>query len=344
MVAVATLDTDGNPARVNWTAGTFAFTGAAGFSLSSSGPLGSSLNIPVNKTLLVSNTFTIASDGLANLAGGTISAGSIDFGSDPTRLNWTKGTLSITGPAGLIVGLDGQLGAILNIPSIGTLNVTNTLTNAGVINVPALATVHPGTLINTGAINLTGGALTGGGVLTNSPGGVISGGGNIQMQIAPAGGMLIASNPAIPLNILSTMSANSSSSQIIVAANSAMNFQSGFSNAGVINVQGGLAFLSLASGSISNTGTIRGSGDINAPIANSGIIRPENGDLLLAAAGNLNNPTGQLIVSTSNTLLFGSGLSINAGNIQLTGGVFDNNALPMSNTGTIAGQGTIRSR
>ena len=94
---------------------------------------------------------------------------------------------------------------------------------------------------------------------------------------------------------------------------------------------------------ITNAGTIQGLGTVGSPVTNSsGTIESIGGTLVLA--GSLTNSSTGTITSGSNSkILVSSGLNTNAGLINLTGGTFDNNNHPLTNTGQISGFGIFRS-
>jgi T5SS/PEP-CTERM-associated repeat protein len=97
------------------------FGGGAGvFNVSGTG------NATIANTLKVWNTAGTA----VNLSGGTLQVASLDTNGNPSRFNWTGGTLNITGAGGLMIGASGPLGANVTVDSPRQLNVTNNLTVA----------------------------------------------------------------------------------------------------------------------------------------------------------------------------------------------------------------------
>src|SRR5205814_1513818 len=78
-------------------------------------------------------------------------------------------------------------------------------------------------------------------------------------------------------------------------------------------------------------------------VNNSGVIRAADGLLTLSGASSANNAAGSIQAPTGATIFYSQGLATNAGTISLSGGTFDNNALPLNNTGTIDGRGIFRS-
>ncbi len=277
--------------------------------------------------------------GLTNLGTFTLNGGTLR---GSTLVNDYGGVFNAVGGGALATLFTNR--SQLNVTGGSVLNAQG-FNNFGVINLPVGGNLRPLSMFNnSGIIDLSGGALSGGGAVTNSIGGTIRGGGNVAIQINPAGGTVLADDPSLPLSITTAMGANSVISRITVNADCAMNFSSGFANAGIVSLGGGNAILAVSTGSISNTGTIRGAGTLAAPIANTGIIRAENGELDLSGSG-ITNPVGGQFVTGNQTLLVLQGLTTNAGAISLADGVFDNGngAAPLTNSGSINGRGTIRS-
>ena len=134
---------------------------------------------------------------------------------------------------------------------------------------------------------------------------------------------------------------NSTGGQIVVQDGGAISVGSAFANSSIITLNGPSA--TLAAGTISNTGSLLGIGTVSAAVANSGIIRPEPGQLTLSAAGNTNLAGGQIEAPAGSTVLFAQGLATNTGTIALNGGTFDNNHQPVLNTGSILGNGVFGS-
>jgi hypothetical protein len=131
-----------------------------------------------------------------------------------------------------------------------------------------------------------------------------------------------------------------------------------FSNAGVLSLTGGTTSITnaftnsgqiqlgssaadLSGGSITNTGLIAGTGNVNNAVSNSvGTIQAVSGTLSLSGA--LTNGSGGTLSTLSGAkLLVSSGLATNGGTIQLSGGTYDNGGAAMSNNGTISGYGTL---
>ncbi len=192
----------------------------------------------------------------------------------------------------------------------GTANVNRGNLNLSTLNLPGA------TLTNNGSLTFTGGLVTGAsGSLTNGVGGTVSGTGTISTGFSNAGGVVLLSGGTL-------------------------NISRSFSNASLIELDGFTS--NLTGGTISNSGTIQGFGNVGNAVTNTGTIEPIGGSL--AIGGTLLNPTGGMIrVSTGNKLLVTQGLLASAGIVNLTGGTFDNNGQPIDNLGEISGFGTFAS-
>jgi hypothetical protein len=231
------------------------------------------------------------------------------------------GTLSGSGPA--VNDFGG------NMTAYGFVN--SAFTNNGRLTVDGTLRFNGGAT-NSGIIQGDGTVV---GNLTNAAGGLIqpsnlptsSGGGDDPLAFTAFGG-------------------NSAGASIQIGADLQINISNAWTNAGVVALGGNTPGSSalLGGGSITNTGTIEGAGIVGASIANtSGIVRAQGGELDLAGASLSNPAGGQFQAATGGTLLCDSGLSVNAGIIALEGGTFDNNAKPITNSGTISGSGTFSS-
>jgi GH25 family lysozyme M1 (1,4-beta-N-acetylmuramidase) len=199
-LSVGSLDTDGDPASFNWTAGIFAVTGAGGFAVATGGPIGPSLTVGSAKQLIVFNALTVGVGSTLTLqSSGAVTVGSLDLGGDQSRFNWGGGgTLTINGPGSTDLGtrtigtgggpqfLNINGGSVTNASlnvgalSAGTVNhAGGTHTIAGALNV-GIGLAVPGThnVSGSAVLNANGGVNVGGGA--GAPGGAgvlnISGG------------------------------------------------------------------------------------------------------------------------------------------------------------------------
>ena len=172
-----------------------------------------------------------------------------------------------------------------------------------------------GSLNNRGTLALNGASISGGGSLINSGSGTMTGPGLISAPLQNNG--------------------------VILPGDGLLNISAPWSNAGIVHLGGPAS--SLNGGTVTNTGTIQGIGNIGAAVTNASGTLEAIGGGTLNLTGALQNQTGGTIVaSAGNKVLAASGLSANAGLISLTGGTFDNGNRPLNNTGQISGFGTFR--
>jgi len=174
-------------------------------------------------------------------------------------------------------------------------------------------TLQGADLSNGGSIRLNNGQFDGNGTLINAAGGAVSGRGAIRSDFANAG-TLIVSDGALAIT-------------------------RGFRNDGLVSVLGGTGVLN--GGTVDNRGVVSGAGQIGSRLdnASTGRVTATAGVLSLA---NLGSNAGQIGATTGATLLVVDGLERNAGTIALQGGIVDNNARLLTNTGRISGAGILR--
>jgi hypothetical protein len=264
-------------------------------------------------------------------------SGSATFAAPLTFTNDESGVINASGTFA---------NGIINRGAINTTGplVASSVSNSGAVNVPAGTSLAPAFVDNFGRIHLGGGRLAGGGTISNNatgPGGVISGGGTIQLNVVQNGGIIRADNPAIPLTLTSPPVVTDPASQIIVAPNARLNLLAAFNNSAVVALQGPGA--RLAGATITNTGTIKGSGEVSNQVVNNGLIRAEGtGELTFSDPNCGNFPTGHIQVGAG-AVRFPTGMQLNSlGTISLAGGEFDNGAGSLGNSGRIIGRGTYR--
>jgi hypothetical protein len=118
-----------------------------------------------------------------------------------------------------------------------------------------------------------------------------------------------------------------------------------FNNSGLIAL--GSQSAVLAGGSLRNSGTLQGLGQVGNAIINTGLISADGhvtsaNSGVLTLNGSVSN-SGTLAANAGATLRITAGLARNDGDIQLAGGTFDNNAQALANSGTIRGYGLLRS-
>jgi len=330
---------EGN-ATFNWTAG--ALNVASFVDIAPGEVFSSFLSVGAGKEL-TTPTLTVAGSSTLSVGGGRVGVqtlnnqGRANLGDGvleiTTRLN-NNGTLdlsggSITGSGGIVnagsvigagdVSITGSfISSALMQPEGGTLNLNPIagFSNSGLIN------VQPGSRLhvvqdwnNTGQVQLSGGALSGGRV-QNTNTGLVSGFGLIDGPVINAG-------------------------QISVDGGS-LSITGGVTNSGITHLAGPGNQIT-GSGLLTNTGTVQGAGNVGMRVANSGTLEAMGGTLSFSASANTNTATGTLVAGTGGKLLMTQGLATNAGLIQLDGGTFDNGGLVLANTGRIVGQGNLRS-
>ena len=268
----------------------------------------SSLTITSGRTVAAGGA-GMDNEGAVVLAGGTLAA------TAPIVNNGLisgSGAIAITGGTAVGFTNNAQLTLTGNL-TLSNAAVSGINANAGNIDVPAgvQLRLNASTLANGGSINLAAGSVAGSGTLDNQAGGILIGRGLIASAFAntngtlqPQGGTINVTNP--------------------------------FTNAGLIRLVSGSG---LAGGAITNTGRIQGDGSLANPVTNTGRIEPLG---TLAMSGTVTNTgTGLITAASGNSVVFTSGLATNAAVINLTGGSFDNNGHPLTNTGQITGFGSL---
>lgn len=247
----------------------------------------------------------LTNNGTVSLSGGTLQ------GSGPIVNN-----ASLSG-YGAIGGSGGFTNNALLTQSGGNIEFSKTGTNQNLGNMDLASgrqfqiigsTI---TLTNAGTINLNGGVVTGTGTLNNASGGTFTGRGTVSSKFGNAGLLLLQSGTT--------------------------NVTQAFTNSGLIRLSSDAA--SLNGGAITNSGTIRGTGQVGNAITNSGTIEASGGTLTLGGA--LTN-TGLMAAPAGGALIVTPGLATNTGVINLSGGTFDNNNHALANTRQISGYGTLR--
>ena len=293
---------------------------------------------------------TLDNEATITLAGGTLAGGQA-AGSDGPIVN-----------NGLITGygaLSSGVGIINNVqisPSGGILVIsagTAGMTNNGTITLASGSQLRlsGSTLTNLGTVNLNSSTVGGSGLLNNTSGNV-SGPGTI---IVPFQNAALLTVPAGNTNITQPF-VNTGTIELtdfaaeLTGGSIANSYQiQGFglvavavNNTGTIDSLGGPL---TVSGPVTNTGSIEaisGGLALSGPVTNTGTIEAVNGTTTIT--GSLqNNATALLAADAGSKLLVSSGLAANYGTISLTGGIFDNNSLALSNSGEITGYGTFRS-
>ncbi|HEV2972555.1 MAG TPA: autotransporter-associated beta strand repeat-containing protein [Pirellulales bacterium] len=307
---------------INVNAGTLALSGGT-----LTGALNNSANVVLN-----SGTFggpSLANSGTFTYNGGTfngrlINAGTAIFNADFTAGNGMENDANVSIPSGRTITLNGQgldNEGTLTIAG-GTLNLSTDASaanlNRGNINISVAVpfNLNGARLTNLGTLNVNGGLMSGtAALLTNGPGGTVSGPGTITSPFTNSGGL-------------------------VAVTGGTLNITQPFPNSGAIQLSAITA--ALGGGAINNTGTINGFGNLGNAVTNSGTgtIEPFGGILYLG--GSLFNQAGGTIrIGTGNKLLVIPGLPTNGSLINLTGGTFDNGGQPLNNLGQISGYGTF---
>jgi hypothetical protein len=289
------------------------------------------------------------------LSSGTVSAGTLDLGGNSSRLNWSGGTLQISGSNGVeidgssVVGSSWTLGAGQNLlvsasELIGSgTNVGSFTQSGGTHTVAGTLTVGNGSysfndgsltanVVNNSAFTQNGGALTGS--VTNT--------GNFNFSGGTFGGSL---NIALGGNATFTGSFVAGASVMLqgnatVSATAKFNTTSGFdSEGGSLTLAGGTMG---GSGPILNNGLIQGFGMIGGTggFTNAATVTQGAGNLTLSNKGpSVNN--GTINLATGRQLVLTAAFS-NAASISLNGAnISGTAALANLSTGSVSGAGTI---
>jgi fibronectin-binding autotransporter adhesin len=209
---------------------------------------------------------------------------------------------------------------------------------------------------NLGILNLGGATLSGSGPVVNDYGGTLSGGGTINPQFTNNGivnlsGALFLNDATAAINsgivegagtIIGAFS-NGAGGSIDVGSGNQLSISNAWTNSGLVTMEEAGSLLN--GGTITNDATIQGSGTIDSPISNSGVIHPTTGELDLGGAGEINSTAGRIDISTGNTVVFLQGLATNSGTIALSGGSFDNDSRVIVNSASsyISGWGSFAS-
>jgi probable HAF family extracellular repeat protein len=286
-------------------------------------------------TMTIQSEATVTADnGLSNLGTLTIEGGTIQ--GMGVMLNDGSGQMTARGTIGAILLNYG------NMQLSGVLSVNNESTNLGQITIGSGHSYRTsGSFSNCGIVELGGGSIAGnGGTFSNDPGGLVHGRGLISAPASNQGGLIYADDGLLTINSLA--GGNTAGGELRVGPGCTMNVNSAFASSGLITLEGGNA--RFGGGAIANSGTIVGSGQVSNTVQNSGIIRAENGQLTLSGAAITNTTTGQIQIPFGASVLLSQGLTTNAGTIAMMGGTFDTNNTPMTNGGTLAGNGTIRTK
>jgi hypothetical protein len=339
----------------NLAAGTIRATGGT-LALQGTGVFGQqgTLQVDGGATMLISNAnglVSLKNAGTINMNGGTLFAGIV------SNANWIFGSGVITGNASagvvnisntFLFASNGVLSASLGSFTNGAGVTMGTLSTDAVLNVqmPGGAS-QP--LINQGLLSFAGGTLlangTGGGVITNTSTGVISGVGNVTQTVVN-NGTILAANAVGTLNIFSVGLSDLNSATLGASNGAILNAVisggtgSSFNNNGSISMIGGTLIISNATpGVITNNLFVSGVGTITPNIVNDGTIQAtvNAGVLDFSLLGGTNATGGYIGAGLVAVAQMENGSLVNLGTIGAVGG----------NGGTIqlaAGSGIITNR
>jgi len=294
--------------QFNWASGTLRFTNAGATLGAGALQLGSITTLPGGKALEFSHSFAVGSGNQLLLAGGTL-------GGSGSLLN--DGHVA---GFGQLAGSGGFTNSGLLVQGGGNLVLSNTGPNRNTGNWD-LATglqlqLAGATLANHGTIDLNSATVSGTGTLANAAGGTVLGRGSIRANFSNAGALVV----------------DAGTTQVSQA----------FNNSGQIQLLSNAA--TLAGGVLSNSGQIEGRGRVGNDVHNTGVLQALGGTLTFAGAL-AHTGSGVMAAGSGAKVLVLAGLARNEARIQLDGGTFDNNGMPLLNAanGRISGFGTLRS-
>jgi hypothetical protein len=162
-VNLGTLNQNGG--IINFNSGFLSYTG--NLTVGTGGVLGNSLTLDFSRTLSITGTTTINPQRQLALTGGSLTTASI---ANNGTFNFTSGTLTLAGPAGLTIGSGGSLGSSVTLGANQTLAVSNSTTlNAGTSLTLNGGAFSSASLTNSGTLNLASGSLTVSGATINQP-------------------------------------------------------------------------------------------------------------------------------------------------------------------------------
>lgn len=293
--------------QFNWASGTLRITNAGATLGAGAFQLDSITTLPSGKALEFSHSFAVGSGNQLLLAGGAL-------GGSGRLLN--DGQLD---GFGQLAGSGGFTNSGLLVQGGGNLVLSNTGPNRNTGNWD-LATgwqlqLAGATLANHGSIDLNSATLSGTGTLANAAGGTVLGRGSITANFSNAGALVVDAGTT------QVSQAFNNSGQILLSSNAA----------------------TLAGGVLNNSGQIEGRGRVGNDVHNTGVLQALGGTLTFAGAL-AHAGSGVMAAGSGAKVLVLAGLARNEAQIQLDGGTFDNNGMPLVNApgGSISGFGTLR--
>jgi hypothetical protein len=278
-------------------------------------------NLNATSTILLTNKFLVNTGTIVLNGGGLLLGGSV-----------ITNESSITGPGAISSSLYNDTPGVV----LATNGLLNVATNAGetVQNLGLFTITSDGTLnvvsswVNTnGTVTILGGGLMGGAV-TNV--GLVSGFGTISSQLVNMGGGTLTASGAGSLTLVAAPTQNG---WVNIASAGTLNVDQAWLNGGFVDLQGG----SLVGSTVTNTGTIFGSGTITPVVRNNsgGTVTANGGTLTLSVAP---SQLGSVIISNAATLNVLQAWQ-NGGTLNLQGGTAIGSTI--ANASTITGFGTI---
>ena len=245
--------------------------------------------VRVNETLSVAHSAT--STGTVNLQGGSLSAQSIIAGAGTANFNWTRGSLTVTGPEGLILD-GGLLGPVVAINQHKALSVsTTTRVNSGVKLSVAGGTFYTEALSVAGIAQLRDGTITIGDTFwVNSTG---------ELEISEQD-LVLPSEPFLEGKLVLERSTLSVPSMTVIPgadldlSSGSISVDGAFVNQDFVSM-GTAGPATLRADSFTNTGILMGQGSIAAAMTNAGSIAL-GGDSSFTEDVT-NQPGGKIIVS-----------------------------------------------
>ncbi|HUV40064.1 MAG TPA: PEP-CTERM sorting domain-containing protein [Planctomycetota bacterium] len=215
----------------NWTGGTLKVTGTGGLALSSTGLLGSNVNLSPGKALNVAKTTTVGSGVTLNLSGGSFFTNDLTV-NGTARLRSGDATIGNT----FIIGytgemeIDGQDLALVTAPTISVgseLTMSDTTISAPSLMIPGFTTLNfdsgllsiDGTVTcyGTARMGTVGAATIRAGALTNS--GAILGKGVIDAPVTNTGNIAFSGDSSFNEDVTNTFGG-----KIIISGASAVTF------------------------------------------------------------------------------------------------------------------------
>ncbi|MGA9868735.1 MAG: hypothetical protein WBQ75_20095 [Acetobacteraceae bacterium] len=324
-------------------AATIGFGGSGGAGIGNLG-IGAGGTVTVDGTGLATGTAALSVGDFANATGIITVSGShalLNVGTHDIRLGTNAGTPSSSGTGILTASLGGVIDAgtiVVGDTGTGVFSANIGGASAAAVDVGAQATGQ-GSVLLTGALTGLGlNALTigdqGYGKVTMTNGANLVVHGNVVLGNAAGatGQAAIASNAYFQANTLTVGGGGSGAFSVDSGAVLNALTIAAIGATGVLTLQGG----KVAAGQVANQGNISGSGTVNAPLANNGVMTASGGALTVNGAI---SGTGVLAMGANGELVVGA---VGAGQgfaFTAPGGVLELASLAATNASVIAGFG-----